>query len=37
MGLFELHSNDDGDLQIEPRNINFDPVIEEDDDLESED
>lgn len=37
MGLFELYSNDDGDLQIEPRNINFDPVIEEDDDLESED
>lgn len=33
MGLFDMHNNEDGDLLIKPRNINFDPVIEDDEDF----
>lgn len=29
MGLFDMHNNKDGDLLIKPRNINFDPVVED--------
>lgn len=31
--LFDMRNNDDGDLQIKPRNINFDPVVEDDEDF----
>ena len=33
MGLFDMHNNKDGDLLIKPRNINFDPVVEDDEDF----
>lgn len=33
MGLFDMHNNEDGDLLIKPRNINFDPVVEDDEDF----
>ena len=33
MGLFELRNNEDGGLLIKPRNINFDPVVEDDEDF----
>lgn len=33
MGLFDIHNNKDGDLLIKPRNINFDPVVEDDEDF----
>ncbi len=29
MGLFDMYNNKDGDLLIKPRNINFDPVVED--------
>lgn len=32
-GLFDMHNNEDGDLLIKPRNINFDPVVEDDEDF----
>lgn len=32
-GLFEICNNEDGSLQIKPRNINFDPVVEDDEDF----
>lgn len=31
--LFDMRNNDDGDLQIKPRNINFDPAVEDDEDF----
>ena len=31
--LFDLFNNKDGDLLIKPRNINFDPVVEDDEDF----
>ena len=33
IGLFDLRNNEDGDLKIKPRNINFDPVVEDDEDF----
>lgn len=33
MGLFDMYNNKDGDLLIKPRNINFDPVVEDDEDF----
>lgn len=33
MGLFDMHTNKDGDLEIKPRNINFDPIVEDDEDF----
>ena len=33
MGLFVMHKNKDGYLLIKPRNINFDPVVEDDEDF----
>ena len=32
-GLFDLRNNEDGNLMIEPRNINFDPIVEDDEDF----
>lgn len=36
-GLFDMRANEDGDLLIKPRNINFDPIAEEKDDFDLDD
>lgn len=33
LGLFDIRANDDGNLVINPRSINFDPVVEDDEDF----